>query len=353
MALHGGVLLYGLDEQPNGARPGLTPADLDATIERISNIAATGVSPPVRPRFDRIETGGGWGVLFVRIPASPLAPHQAAKRYWCRSGHGNQPMADEEVRRYLAAQRASRDWGAAALDTFVADDPFTVSQNGHPHILLLPVVEDPTRLLRAIGTQHRDWAPFLEEVGRAGDRRTRHPSFQTRAGGVALVRGIGPSRVAPEGREATAQDLELGEYGSVRLYHGGAVTVPQSAEGPHANEAVIGAMTRLALSAGRLVIERTGYSQPWLAGIHVSGLRGAQSLIEERRREQSSFESGVDHRYSGNEYRKVVELLGDDLVEDKPRGAIDALLGEPFRGLHGGANYDVFDETYHLDDPPL
>src|SRR5258706_3957270 len=74
----GGQILYGISERalPDGTKVAgpiapLTEGNLD---ERLANIWASAVHPPLRPATRRIDVAGGY-VLAVEIPRSPLDLH--------------------------------------------------------------------------------------------------------------------------------------------------------------------------------------------------------------------------------------------------------------------------------------
>jgi hypothetical protein len=108
MALNGGVLVYGVEEdKATGIAADIRPIPLKQVEERLRQIAGSGVAPPVD--FDvqlmREHPGDTVGVVVVVVPASPLAPHQANHRYPFRRGTTTDYLEERDVER-LYQQRA-------------------------------------------------------------------------------------------------------------------------------------------------------------------------------------------------------------------------------------------------------
>jgi predicted HTH transcriptional regulator len=85
-AVDGGTLIVGLDERCAGGSP-LTPVDLSAvTPERIEQVAAVKVDPPLTVECSVVAAPSrqGEGYVLVHVPVSPLAPHQVNSKYMGR-----------------------------------------------------------------------------------------------------------------------------------------------------------------------------------------------------------------------------------------------------------------------------
>lgn len=109
MALNGGVLVYGVEEdKTTGIAVGIAPVPLKQVEERLRQIAGSGVAPPID--FDvkliREKPSDPNGVVVVVVPASPLAPHQANHRYPSRRGTTTDYLEERDVER-LYQQRAN------------------------------------------------------------------------------------------------------------------------------------------------------------------------------------------------------------------------------------------------------
>src|SRR4051794_33714300 len=105
MTLNGGVVIYGIDEDPNtqvAAR--VARVVFQGAEERIQQIVASNIAPPVQVQVDRIRQapGDADGVIVVVVPPSALTPHQVAGRYPRRDGTTTGYLDEAEVGRLYA-----------------------------------------------------------------------------------------------------------------------------------------------------------------------------------------------------------------------------------------------------------
>jgi hypothetical protein len=123
--IDGGVLIIGVDEGDGTTPPSLTPVDLPELSERIEEVAANRVDPPLHVRIQTIRATGqpGKGYLLVIVPPTPSKVHMVDGRYWGRGEKTRYPLSDGEVQRYhqlvLKGQRDATD----LLDAEVRRDP--------------------------------------------------------------------------------------------------------------------------------------------------------------------------------------------------------------------------------------
>jgi hypothetical protein len=83
-AVDGGTLIVGLDERCAGGSP-LTPVDLSAvTPERIEQVAAFKVDPPLTVECSVVAAPSrqGEGYVLVHVPASPLGHIRSTASTW-------------------------------------------------------------------------------------------------------------------------------------------------------------------------------------------------------------------------------------------------------------------------------
>ena len=99
-AVDGGALLIGVREDKDNQVFVPAPIDLRAAVERIEQIAANRVDPPlvVHPR-EIASKEQGVGYLWVDIPSSPDAPHMVEGRYYGRGERTNRILTDADVLR--------------------------------------------------------------------------------------------------------------------------------------------------------------------------------------------------------------------------------------------------------------
>ena len=81
-----GVLIIGVDEGDATTPPSLTSVDLAGLTERVEEVAANRVDPPLHVRFQTIPAAGqpGKGYLLVIVPPTPSKIHMVDGRYWAR-----------------------------------------------------------------------------------------------------------------------------------------------------------------------------------------------------------------------------------------------------------------------------
>jgi hypothetical protein len=121
----GGWIVYGLDEQPNAqgikvAGP-VVPLTDPNTAQRIDDIAAEAIVPPVRYRSRTIPYGTGSCVV-LRVEPSTAALHMVQAyddfRYYRRTERAARPMSEVEVRQaidQIARREAEGDRAARQL----------------------------------------------------------------------------------------------------------------------------------------------------------------------------------------------------------------------------------------------
>jgi hypothetical protein len=113
--IDGGVLAIGVDEGDETTPPSLTPVEFADLPERIEQVAANRVDPPLHVRIQTILAAGqpGKGYLLVIVPPTPSKIHMVDGRYWARGKKTRYPLSDPEVQRYhqlvLKGQRDATD----------------------------------------------------------------------------------------------------------------------------------------------------------------------------------------------------------------------------------------------------
>ncbi|WP_196231934.1 helix-turn-helix domain-containing protein [Salinispora arenicola] len=105
LALDGGVLVIGVEEdKTTGVAIKASPVALAGVIERIDQICASRISPPLRVamRDDlRSPSAPSTGVLIIEVPATGV-PHMVDHRYLGRDNRTTRPLDHTEVVRLLA-----------------------------------------------------------------------------------------------------------------------------------------------------------------------------------------------------------------------------------------------------------
>jgi hypothetical protein len=285
LAVDGGVLVIGVDEEDQSAPPKLTPADLTGLAERVVQIA--GMRPaegiPVRTHSVPSASGNNLGYLIIQVPQSPRAPHQVDGRYYGRADRTNRWLSDAEVRRLHAQQiAAQRD---ILTDAHEALKPLE-GNRAYPDPLILILAEplgardDPlvaltesdtmqatvVELVRAaVVPEHQEFAPSLKSAARV----------VRRANAVAATTEFHDGEPFP-GTERTAE-VRLHESGRIILASRRPVVVPNGPDEPQVFELAIVGHTDLLVRLTALVSQRYGFAGSWRFGLVVTGVRGATS----------------------------------------------------------------------------
>lgn len=111
MANDGGVLIYGIDEDPQGRPTILSPIQLAGQRERISSIAQMAIAESPEISIAAIPTAAdvSRGYIVVLVPPSERAPHMVVvkgeNRYHGRAATGNFPLSEGEVARLYERRR--------------------------------------------------------------------------------------------------------------------------------------------------------------------------------------------------------------------------------------------------------
>jgi hypothetical protein len=99
MTLHGGVIAYGIDEDAQALASAITKIPLVGAPEKVQLLVNTTVAPV--PHIDitvlRENPGDDDGVVVVKVPRSPLAPHLARDRFPARAGTVTRYLTEPEI----------------------------------------------------------------------------------------------------------------------------------------------------------------------------------------------------------------------------------------------------------------
>lgn len=349
LAISGGVLLIGVDE-PSKDQFALAPMDLAGEAERLEQIAANRVEPPVLVTTREIasESSPGKGYLWVEVPPSSLAPHMVDGAYWGRADKTKARLTDAQVV-LLHSRRTSHDAQThELLDEEIDRDPVEEArrQSGHLYLVAWPLQGGSDAAVSVFaGEPQKALLPIVQAAEEHLEHRTRElapkpsfaGSFHRRAHGVAFTSIDGPHKgrtLDGERREQNAVDIEFREDGGIRVFMG-RMTADRGS-GPAILDglavAYVRRLTSWALDYGKL----WGYSGPWGFGIAASGLRGLSSSITKERH----FDGPV---YDQAVFREVTTSSTPDL-EHQPWLVAKRLVGRLVRGL-GTEDYYLTDLT--------
>lgn len=350
MTVQGGVIIYGIDEEPSGTRlTEATPVPLTGARERLDQIAQTAIAEPPQLSITTLEEPDrpGEGYVVAAIPPSPRAPHQiVAKgkyegRFYGRGATGNRILPEAEVAA-LVARRARWEQGAElGLDDAYGEwaDEQRERERGRVCQVLkaVPLLGDDGLVERIAGPGgSSDVRTQLNYALQAAlnehklQRTSPHPSSllgQLRRqdadawGAATFYEENGPDLALTIARNGTTVLASRRVGDTVRS---GQVLVFE--EGVADNAAVF---TRFVGN----VLHRAGYMGPVALGTLVAPLDGVRSV----RREQSFFDG---EPYQAPHFRREQQVLAAALLADPVETA--RRLVEDLTTALVGERYDPF-----------
>lgn len=284
LSVDGGLLIFGIADDQR-----VTGCDPSQLTTRISQVASTGIKPPLSPVIHDpvFDPAGSRAVLVVEVPPSADAPHMVDGRYWGRSSDGKRPLSDAEVRRLLTARAGNESDFQLRLQEIVRSDPLARYVGGgsprHGHLFILaepctPVLHrDPSVPVDVIGHVHRlknptQWFGSLADC----DRNAHDPDGEARQS-INVS-----SSVTPE-HERTLAYLSVKDDCSVVVVSGGATSSWDRPEGTTETmvlQSLIALITVQTMQLLRdLSLESWLYTGQWRVGLHVSNLSGEMAQV--------------------------------------------------------------------------
>jgi hypothetical protein len=354
LGIHGGSLVVGIAEDSTQRAWLLAPQPLHGLPERVDQLAAHLIDPPLFISLTEIPSGSdpSKGYLIIEVPPSSRAPHMVEGRYYGRGERTRQQLSDAEVTRLHSSRIPVDAIGHELLDAEFKRDPVSDEDrvNGHLYLIAQPLSAPPqvARGLIAGGQISlmgvmQDPAEDIGSCRMAPPRPTAAQDFIRRSQGAAMssyavgrAGSINPNASAPEN---DLLDIEFHEDGGIRVLMGRMTTFwgPADAEGVICDQLAVAYPRRLVAWAARLG-EACSYRGAWVLGVHADRLRGLMS---------SAF---VNDPYGGlgavhsddNTYREVTTAQHLEL-EEAPAQVAERLVGRLVRGLG----------TDHLYEPAL
>jgi hypothetical protein len=352
-----GVLIIGVDEGDETTPPSLTAVDLAGLAERIEEVAANRVDPPLHVRVQTIPAVSqpGKGYLLVSVPPTPNMIHMVDGRYWARGERTRYVLADAEVQRYHQLTQQGQSNAANLLNAEVRRDPArAVGLTAHAHLFGIARPVDARRdlLERAIGgAGPKGWHEFLHgqvrsgSAGRplsppwspdlpgTGDPTRRARGWALRSSGMTAdgnveVSGPEPLRDRID-VERNLLDLEVRENGGLRLFCGRASDTLRGVD--YVIDGLIIGLTKRLVLVAETVANTTDWLGSWDFGVAVTDLRGLTSL--------HLAQHGQDYLatpFSEHQYQETVRATYERVVKD-PDAIVMDLTGRLNRALGGAA----------------
>ena len=344
-AIDGGSLLIGVDEDKKARSFSVHPIDLNGAVERVEQIAANRIDPPLSIRVSEIATADGThGYLFVEVPPSPHAPHMVGGIYYGRGDRTTRHLTDAEVLRLHSVRGNQDDRATELLSEWVNQDPgpAPLHLRGHLHTIAHPV-SAPRGLAKTLVWENRPW---LEETKTSvesdlpGDLRNYAPSgsdasqFVRRGHGSAFTSlGKGPRQISAPDDDRFAIDIEFNEDGGVRVFCGRVTDQMEKGEWVIFDGLVIAYAFRTIYYA-KSIAEKSGYTGAWLFGLHADNLHGARSWL----RGPFMNDRGA---YPDSEYETVTSATLREMQEH-PEAVAERLAGRLVRALETSPDLGKF-----------
>ncbi|MGV0718775.1 ATP-binding protein [Mycolicibacterium sp. XJ662] len=333
-SLDGGTILIGVDEETSP--PTIAPMALDGLSERVEQIGAMRVQEGVAVSTTPIEipSGSGLGVLVVRIPASPRAPHMADGKYYGRGDKRNNVLSHAEVLR-LHQQQSMQQQDVIEVARNEHDKFLTRAASDEPMLVAVAVPLSPKPgMLTAFSAMVGDWQGLaVEMLEQAGVSELHHyvPTFnqafgfRRRAGGVAITTGMENDRFDSD----RAAELQIRESG-VLVVGSRRATIAASRrdiELQYVFEELIVGHTKLLVRLSGVVSTKFDYAGSWEFGLIAAGIGGKTSYAVH------SHVFGHSEPYSDDEYTAGTSASLEE-IETAPQRVVDRLLGSLLRSLN-------------------
>jgi hypothetical protein len=351
LAIDGGALLIGLEEDKPRRTWISKPQPLDGLAERVEQIATYLVDPPLYTVASEIPAGSpeGSGYLFVRVPPSARAPHMVSGVYYGRGDRTRTRLSDAEVLRLHSRRESIEEVAERLLDEEAARDP--QPDLAKRHCGRLYAVAQPltgSRQLALSLTSGREMAlrkilnnaePGIPRELYAEPSPNMLSNFSHRANGVAFsdysVTGPGRTLVARSGFEKPNEehmlDVEFRQDGGLRLLIGRLTADwARNEDGSFAQfilDALAVAYSLRMVHWATAVAAETGYRVSWAFGVHGTGMRGLSSS-------QFQYELSLGRApvFDADTYRETTTASYAEMA-DQPKAIAERLVGRLVRAL--------------------
>lgn len=347
MTVDGGVLLYGIAEDPDGGPPELAPIELKGARERIDLVTQTAIAeaPTVQILSFPAASDPTTGYVAVVVPASARAPHMVCldgeNRFYGRGATGNRILTEGDVAR-LYVRRGSTQRDLTAWLGEVRDDmPFSFSDEvedlGPVVVACRPVVGPQELLVAAAGEKPVDQYLRSDVLGFAMEAEMYRDQGTPGLGRASSMRRPGPDTwiaTYSPGNLAYPHQAHLTgtRDGQLVYWHSPCI---QNIDGTRLlmERSLTRAVHQLLATAGRVYADG-GYLGAVDCGVAVLGTRGVIG---------ASVSRGVgQRRLDETEYRRDAEVASLDLTQ-APEAVTVQMLAPLFEVI-SEAEYDPLND---------
>lgn len=350
-AIHGGSLLIGVAEEKDGRTMTSAPQPLEGMAEKIEQIAANRVDPPLFVRVQEIptETDPALGYLLVEVPPSPRAPHMVDGRYYARGDRTKRRLTDGDVVAMHAAREPEHARVLRMLDDWSSRDVVASGreqQRGHLYVVGLPLATirhgsflDVSRAPnntpafdlatwagRGVPAAFMNFSPSI---------RSAHNWVKRRDGSAFTSLKPGVPQLQADAREESLVDFELRDDGSFGVLMGRLTDVLTSrGETPVVFDFPAVGYAWQSVRVAQWISEHVGYRGGWGFGFRVDGMAGQLSF---HLLNNGNIFQQV-HPYSASDYMATTSASLTE-IEIAPHAVVDRLVAG---FLHGLGSHDAY-----------
>lgn len=354
-AIDGGALLIGVDEDKATRTFSLAPQPLEGLMERLEQVAAFLIDPPLTivPEEIPSDADPSVGYLLVHVPPSPSAPHMVGGQYHGRGERTRRQLDDAEIVRLHTKRTSQEGVGDRLLDVEIAREPVPAGSRrvGHMYLVAQPINAprglardfvrgpDKSRIYDLVRNRSVDFK-VNGIVDIAPTPRGYADSQSVRANGYALHsyalsgpgRTLAPSHTEIPDDNGTLLDVEIRDDGGIRILVG-RMTDQVGRRPGQEDEMMI--LDGLAVAYSRRLVdwaaalgEATGWRGSWTLGLHGDRLRGLKSYVT---REGMFLSDGP--AYDVDSYREVTTASHVEMLQ-RPGTVARRLVGRLADGLN-------------------
>ncbi|MCM3920256.1 ATP-binding protein [Frankia sp. AiPs1] len=365
LALDGGVLVVGVEEDDLGRAVEVVPVDLAGLAERIDSAALYRCDPPVEvtitPLLDPEDEDKATGILLVEVPAHPLAPIMVDGRYFGRGERGVRRLFDAEVVRLHQARTLESRHAEQVLDVAVKEARADLPQG---KIGRLTIIAEPAPIREVDAMSHvyaeNDWWRWQQEADDGAAKYVQlHGSsdsglagclylgtfspLQMFSGGTRKERQPRGVEVRGAGRGTSSEQsgyLQLHESGALRLAVNNFITPNReysSVSGSTCRELdwhYIVSVTVYVIGMFVQIRQEAGFHSQLDVGVHVDGLTG----VVPRSIDSAFFHRGTATTYRADDYRRTTRITVQEMDGD-PTAAMNRLWGPLLRSMGLGDRF--------------
>lgn len=353
-AIDGGALLIGVGEDKTTRTFSLAPQSLEGLMEKLEQIAAFVVDPPltVIPEEIPSKADPSKGYLLIHVPPSPFAPHMVGGQYFSRGERTRRKLGDAEVVRLHARRRSQEDQAFQLLEEQIEREPVPAADRrlGHMYLVAQPI-NAPRELARNLvrGSDKNRvfdlvWNRSIDLQSHGINEIVPTPRDyancrSVRANGLAFHSSIlnGPGRtlalesLAGPIDDGTLLDIEIRDDGGIRVLVGRMTT--ESGWPGGGNDLAI--LDGLAVAYARRLIDwavaigdETCWHGSWTLGFHGDRLRGLKSCIT-----RAGMFLTAGPAYDVDTYREVTTATHFEMLQ-RPGTVTRRLVGRLTDGLN-------------------